>query len=78
MRSQPINKASFKVFLLHTAEGPKKVFHNLPDIAGHRITDAVTEWMAVTKSRTALSLVNFIDNVGLNYTAFTEEQFAKL
>lgn len=55
------------------------VWHDLPKgVPGWGFEDALAGWIKASKSHTALSLVNYIDNKQTEYTAFTEEQFNKL
>lgn len=48
------------------------VVHNLPDVDGLSLTDAVTNWAARTKVFTAASLSDYINKKGFGYTCHPE------
>ena len=54
------------------------VIHNLPEIKGLSLSDAVTNWSARTTKYTAFSLCRYIMNKHTEYVAMTEYQYRKL
>lgn len=54
------------------------VIHNLPNIKGLCLDDAVMSWSARTTKYTAFSLCRYIMNKNTEYVAMTEYQYKKL
>lgn len=77
-----LNLATLKAFTVHTATGPVRIWHNLPNIRGVCIEDVFEDFkyeMQVSKrcEITAENLVAKIDRTQ-GYYAFTDEQYKKL
>jgi len=54
------------------------IIHNLPEINGLSLNDAVINWSARTTKYTAFSLARYIMNKHTEYVAMTEYQYRKL
>ena len=51
------------------------VIHNLPEIQGLSIKDAIYSWTARTKKFTANSFINYINSKNTEHVAMTEKQY---
>lgn len=54
------------------------VIHNLPEINGLSLRDALENWMFRTKKFTAKSLCKYINNKQTGYTCMTVEEYEKI
>ena len=54
------------------------VVHNLPEISGLSLDDAVCNWFVRTKDYSADSLCKYIMSKETDYVCMTEDQFKKI
>ena len=54
------------------------VVHNLPDVPGLRIQDAIANWEVRTSKYTAESLINYINSKNTGFIIMTKKRFNEL
>lgn len=55
-----------------------KIYHNLPNISGLSLHNAVTNWSVRTNLYTAESLVKYVRSKNTGYLIYTEEEYKNL
>ncbi len=62
-------------FNVHDEPRSFNIVHNLPDVPGLRIEDALENWLARTDDYSADSFVKYIRSKETDYSVFTEDEF---